>query len=254
MAFAEAIVDTAAPPGTPWAIAIPGPFDYEAGVSRHAGVGKFDALNGVPLVGPVRAAVGAESLEIRFLNDAEAFAIGEWYAGAGVRAARCVGVTLGSGIGSAFLREGRRITAGSAVPPDGELHLTRVGGVPVEDLVSRRAILRLYSSRVGGAGTESELDVKDIFDHARSGDAWAADVLTTAFANLGRALDPWLSAFGAESLVVGGGMIGGWDVIEPALATSLAGRVAPRPSADPVTSALVGAAVFMRRHDGSLLT
>src|ERR1700748_553802 len=36
-------------PGIPLAIALPEPFDFERGIARYAGVGKFDALYGFDL-------------------------------------------------------------------------------------------------------------------------------------------------------------------------------------------------------------
>ena len=33
--------------GAAWGVAVPGPFDYEAGIGRYHGVGKFGALSGV---------------------------------------------------------------------------------------------------------------------------------------------------------------------------------------------------------------
>src|SRR4051794_21729603 len=49
---ADAILETIATAGqalfpglqTRWALALPGPFDYAAGIGRYTGVGKFDAL------------------------------------------------------------------------------------------------------------------------------------------------------------------------------------------------------------------
>jgi glucokinase len=242
-AFAAAIAGAPAPAGTPWAVAIPGPFDYAAGIGRYRDVGKFDSLNGVDVARRLRAALAPVPPRIRFLNDAEAFAIGEWHSGAGRRAARCVGITLGSGVGSAFLDHGVRVTTGGAVPPDGELHLTRLAGADLEDVVSSRAILARYRGR---AGTDPRLDVRDIFDRARAGDAWGAEVLHTAFAQLGHALSPWLRAFAAQVVVVGGAMAQGWDIVHPALSAGLTVEVPLRRSADPERAALIGAAAYLR--------
>jgi glucokinase len=247
--FANAIAESTAPPGSAWVAAIPGPFDYPLGVGRFEGVGKFDSLNGVDLGRRLREALAPRSLELHFVNDAAAFAIGEWYLGD--RLDRCVGITLGSGVGSTFLERGRPVTSGDSVPPGGELHLTRLADTMLEDVVSRRAILRRYRSRVELA---SHLDVKDVFHRARTGDAWAVEVCSTAFDHLGRALDPWLRAFGAEVLIVGGGMAGGWDVLQPALAAGLTVEVALRRSRDPDHSPLIGAAVQLRRHRELTLT
>ncbi len=241
--FAHAIAELAVPAATPWAVALPGPFDYAKGIGRYCGVGKFDSLNGVDLGAALRDALHPVRLDVQFLNDADAFAIGEWHSGGGRRAERCVGITLGSGVGSAFLAGGVPVTAAVGVPPDGEIHLTDIDGEPLENVVSRRAILARYRSR---PGVDQRWDVKEIFDSARSGDRWAAEVLNAAFVRLGHALAPWLRAFGAELLVVGGAMTGGWDLIEPALAVGLPGDVVLCCSADAIGSALIGAATYRR--------
>jgi glucokinase len=243
--FAGAIAQTPAPIGIPWVAAVPGPFDYATGIGRYAGVGKFDSLNGVHLDRQLRDALAPRPLDIRFLNDADAFAIGEWHNGAGAQVDRCVGITLGSGIGSTFLDHGVPVSTGPTVPPDGEMHLTQLAGNDLEDLISRRAILARYRAR---GGVDPQVDVKDIFERARAGEAWATEVLRAAFTLLGRALAPWLRSFAAEVVVVGGAMAAGWDIIHPALAEGVALDIPLRRSPDPVRSALVGAAVYLRNQ------
>lgn len=88
-----------------WTIALPGPFDYPRGIGQFEGVGKFESLRGVDL----RAALSAlvpQARSFRFLNDADAFALGEWWAGAAEGRRRAVGITLGTGVGSSFWTTG----------------------------------------------------------------------------------------------------------------------------------------------------
>lgn len=119
-------------------MALPGPFDYESGLALFRDVGKFDALYGVnvrtELSRRMRPAPGA----LRFLNDADAFGIGEFVAGATAGHERAVCVTLGSGVGSAFLDHGEPVNDGPDVPPDGSAHLLSYEGRPLEETVSRR--------------------------------------------------------------------------------------------------------------------
>src|SRR5437879_5957222 len=60
--------------GAAWGIAMPDPFDYEAGVALFDGVGKYEALFGVDVGAALRERVGAAS--VRFVNDADAFVLG----------------------------------------------------------------------------------------------------------------------------------------------------------------------------------
>jgi len=88
-------------------IAMPGPFDYENGISEILGVGKYDSLFGLN----VRYAL-ADRLKttqphyIRFMNDAHCFLAGEtWQAEITNRSV--IGLTLGTGIGPAFWKNNK---------------------------------------------------------------------------------------------------------------------------------------------------
>jgi glucokinase len=234
--------------GSKLGIAMPGPFDYERGIGRFRDVGKFDALNGVNVKRPLLAVLHERPDDISFVNDATAFAIGEWVSGAAKGASRMVAITLGTGVGSTFLADGRPVTSGPDVPPDGFVHVLRIDDRPLEDVVSRRAIVAAYRSAVAQNG--SELDVHDIARLAADGEAAARSALNTAFRALGVALAPWLVSFAAEVLVVGGGISAAWDQIAPPLREGLADpRLAKSWRADNVIcsndteeSSLVGAA------------
>lgn len=206
----------------PVAIAVPGPFDYARGIARYRGVAKFDALNGVD-VGAALLARGVRG-PIGFVPDAQAFLRGEAIAGNAVGHARAMGITLGTGVGSAFLADGEMVDDGPLVPPEGRIDLTTLDGGPLEDSVSRRALLREWRAAAPSAPSG---DVSDLARLARAGSFAEARVIRRAFHTLGRALAPWVAAFRPTVLVVGGGMSGAWDLIEPPLADGLAAAGAP---------------------------
>ena len=112
--------------------------------------GKFEALYGVDVrggaVGRVARALPAP---IIFLNDADAFLWGEWLFGAAAGHDRCVAITLGTGIGSAFIADGELRHDGPGVPPEGRVDLLRIAGLALEDVVSARAIEKAYRERTG---------------------------------------------------------------------------------------------------------
>jgi glucokinase len=242
------LADTNAAPDVPWAVAIPGPFDYRRGIGLYTDVGKFDALLDVNLAARLHAALPHLTGGITFVNDADAFAVGEWRQGVTAAAARCVGITLGSGVGSSFLDNGTPVTAGPDVPPHGRAHQLKIGTADLEDVVSRRAILSRYLAGPDVTGAPG-FDVHDVFDRSRGGDDWATRVLEDAFRALGGALAPWFSRFHATAVAFGGAMTGSWDLILPSLRYGLitAGAridIALLPSADTELSALVGASTF----------
>ena len=128
-------------------LAVPGPFDLQAGVSlmRH----KLPYLYGVDLRCALATRFGLQAAQVRFLNDADAYLLGEVGAGAARGFKRAVGLTLGTGIGSAFAVDGHLTTTGPGVPSGGEIwNLPYQGGI-VEDFVSSRAIVGNYERRTG---------------------------------------------------------------------------------------------------------
>src|SRR5918995_2814353 len=61
-----------------WGVAIPGGFDFDRGIGYFAGAGKFEALDAVPLRPLISRAIDPMPLDIAFVNDADAFLLGEW--------------------------------------------------------------------------------------------------------------------------------------------------------------------------------
>jgi glucokinase len=225
-----------------WGIAIPGPFDYVTGVGGFEDVGKFDQLSGVDLGAALRGRLGPGS-RTYFVNDAEAFGVGESVFGAGRGHARTVCLTLGTGIGSAFVANGMTVTSGPDVPPLGYAYRLSWEGRPIEDAVSARALRRRFA---GSGGTA--LDVHDIAGLARSGDPAAQRAFEDSFLALGGCLGPWVARFRATMLIVGGSIAESFDLIEEPLSAGLR-RASPELRAvvclagGPDTSALLGAAL-----------
>jgi glucokinase len=229
-----------APADAHWGVAMPGPFDYAHGVGLYEGVGKFDSLNGVDVRTALADALPNRPGSISFINDASAYLVGEWLAGAAIGADSCAILTLGTGIGSAFLRNGKVIDSGPEVPPDGEVHLLEHAGRPLEDWISRRAIRRSYAEASGASG---DLDVQGITELARAGDSIARTVIEDAFVLLGQTVGPWLWHFDTQVLVVGGSISRSWDLIEDPLTRGLAECVQiVRLAEDTEHAPLIGAA------------
>jgi glucokinase len=200
--------------GRSWGIAIPAPFDYSSGIAWFEGVGKFDALRGIDIGDRLKELIVPTPETFRFVNDADAFVLGEWIGGALVGTHRCAGLTLGSGVGSGFVVDGAVVWDGPGVPPEGSVHHLLIDGRPLEETVSRRAIRSAYAAISG----DTDADVKDIADRAGSGSSDAIRVLAHALRSLGCAVGPYLAEFGPELVVIGGAMSASWPLFEPAFA------------------------------------
>jgi len=236
-----------------WAVAIPGPFDYENGIGLFENVDKFDSLRDFDVRTALQDGIRPRPSFVYFLNDADAFGVGQHASGAASGAQRVVCITLGTGIGSAYLVDGEPTNVGPGVPPDGSAHLIEYRGRPLEETVSRRAILAAYGAAAGLAPAATP-DVREIATIARSGDRVASDILNSAFESLGVALAHSLADFGATRLVVGGSMAKSWDIVEPALRSGLAREITElaaleiRQAERADDAPIIGAAYWAARH------
>jgi len=251
-ARAADIVDTlvlaaravSAPATATWGVAMPGPFDYARGVGLFDGVGKFESLHGLDLRAMLSARLPGQPRRILFVNDADAFTLGEWAHGAGTGRRRCVGLTLGTGVGTGWVVDGRIIASGPGIPPDGRANNLQIDGAPLEQTVSSRAIRRAYLAGTGDAGA----DVRTIAGRARQGEPAARAVLADAMRALGAALAPCLHGFGADVVVVGGSMAGSWDLFDGWFRSGFASAEPPliRLAVNGEHAALLGAAQYAR--------
>jgi glucokinase len=196
-------------------MAMPGPFDYEQGVSwmQH----KMPYLYGVNLRQALAERFGWEPCQVRFLNDAAASMWGEVGAGAARGVSRAVGLMLGTGIGSAFAVDGHIENGGPGVPPGGEIwNLPFEGGI-VEDLISTRTVKQHYKEKSG-----EEREVAEIAMLA-STNLVAAEVFAEFGRNLGRVLRSLLQTFAPDVVVLGGGISRSAELFLPATRNELQG-------------------------------
>lgn len=254
--FAAAASALGAEAGATWAIAIPGPFDYDAGIGRYEHVDKFESLTGqdvrAGLLSRIEPAPGA----LQFINDADAYGLGEAIAGAARGFSRSVCMTLGTGVGSAFVVDGVPVQEGPGVPPEASAHLLAFEGRPLEETMSRRALRAAWARAAGEA--EPTLDVHEIAELCRSGDEAARGVLEAALGGFGRAIAPSIVEFGAQVLVLGGSITGSWDLVEPFVRDGLVaaepslGSLPLRRAEHPEDAPLVGAASWAVRERASV--
>ena len=218
------------------ALGFPAPFDYPAGVClmRH----KFAALYGQNIRAALAAALPDPSLPVLFRNDAEAAIVGEARYGVGRRYRRLIGLTLGTGLGSAFLDAGKPVKEGPSIPPLGELYAHPALGASADDAFSIRGLtarLRVADPRAA--------DIRSAAEQARAGDAALAAAFAAFGSDLAAFLLPYVRGFGAEAVLLLGGLANAADLFAPALAASLPAAVAPGELGQ--RAALLGAAALI---------
>jgi len=122
-------------------VAMPGPFDYEKGISYIKGLDKYEALYGLCIKEFLADLLKLNPQMIRFRNDAESTIAGEVLMGAGKGYDTLMGVTLGTGFGSAYSKN--RITK------DINLGSEPYKDTIADDYLSTRWFLKRYHELTG---------------------------------------------------------------------------------------------------------
>jgi glucokinase len=222
------------------ALGFPGPFDYATGVSRIRGVAKFESIYGKNVAGEVQQRLPNFDLPIRFRNDAESAITGEARYGAGQGIRRLIGLTLGTGCGSAFLVDGEPVITGDGVPANGWLYPIPFRGEQADDVFSIRGLIaRLNRSDLANR------NIRAAAEEARRGDPAAAAVFAHFGEDLGEFLGPFVAAFSANAVLILGGIAHNFDLFGPALTARL--TVPVHPGQLDEEAALLGAAALFAR-------
>ena len=189
--------------------------------------GKYDDFASIHLNDWSRRAFG---LSVRIENDAHAALLGEWQFGAGRGVENLIMVTLGTGLGTSVLINGRPLRgkhhqAGVlgghlVVEPNGRpcicgakgCYETQCGSWAIPEIV--RAEADFASSELS---KQEQIDYATIFKLATAGDALALRMRDRAMNWWGALLVTLIHSFDPERIVIGGGIIGSADVILPHL-------------------------------------
>lgn len=190
-------------------MAVPNPFDHARGISlmQH----KLVSLYGLNLKQILSELSGLPEDDIVFINDADAFLLGSLSI-VRIPAGRTVGITLGTGVGSAFADGTRILIEGHGVPDGGEIWDIAYDKGTVEDTISTRRLEDDYLRRTGG-----ERSVKAIADAARRGDFIALEVFESFGMDLARVLQTIVSPFKPDKILLGGGISSAAGLFLPAV-------------------------------------
>ena len=134
-------------------------------------------------------------------NDANCFALGEAWFGAGKGYDNLVGVTLGTGLGGGIIIN-RKIHTGLAGGA-GELGCFAFKGGIVEDTCSAALFAKKYQ-RTGA----------ELFKAAENGDKEALDAFDELGRNIGEMLNTVMYILAPEAFIIGGSVAGAWKYLE----------------------------------------
>lgn len=195
--------------------AFPGPFDYPKGISYIKGLNKYDALYGISIPDELSARLNKrladKTFKMLFENDARLFGLG---AGTIYPKKRLIGLTIGTGLGSVFIENGKILTDDTRIPREGYLYSERYKGVLVDNRFSRRGILE-EAVKVNLEGPD--IDVKEIADMAKEGNSDAIALFERFGSEMGEMLIPFIKRFLPHIIVVGGQIAKSFDLFGPRL-------------------------------------
>lgn len=190
-------------------LGIPGPIDTRRGVclfSPNLGWRDLD------VAGYFRRAF---DLPVLLDNDVRVATLGEAWLGAGRPFGTFICLTLGTGIGSGVILDGR-LWRGPGFSA-GELGHIPVDGRPDAPLCGcgRRGCLESVASGTAIAREAGAASAREVAEAARRGDTAACRVFETAAAYLGTGIATAVTLFNPEAVIVGGGVAGAWDLLGP---------------------------------------
>ncbi|MET0463246.1 MAG: ROK family protein [Chitinophagaceae bacterium] len=191
-------------------LAMPGPFDYRLGISQIQGQAKYEKLFGLNVKELLGAALQLPPSSIYMDNDAACFLHGEVFAGnaGSYHDDKVIGITLGTGLGSAVYNKGRAYSA--------DLWNMPFKNKIAEDFLSTRWFLKRFEEMTG----QQVHGVKDIA--ALVGQHEAAPAVFNEFGNnLSEFLLEFIRRESPAAIVIGGNISRAYDLfkgqLEPAI-------------------------------------
>jgi len=179
----------------------PGPFDYENGISLMKDINKYDSIYGIPF----KEELGKRDKELLgikmlFLHDVESFALGCAAYGNVGQNSRAICICIGTGAGSAFIKNGRVVKDTSEkVPENGWIYNTPFKDLIIDDYISVRGLKRISKDIIG-----EELDGYELFKRCGANDSSALKVYSAFGDMLFEALEQFIRDFEPDTLVFGG--------------------------------------------------
>ncbi|GGG86059.1 hypothetical protein GCM10007415_19410 [Parapedobacter pyrenivorans] len=211
-------------------IAMPGPFDYENGISRMRDQDKYDNLYGMDIRRELAERTGVAGDNIRFINDAAAFLQGEVFAGKHNGHTKILGITLGTGLGSAIWERGNNAV-------DADLWKTPYLDSNMEEhLVTRWFVRKAAQHNVKVTGLRELLQLRD--KHAL-----VDDLLAEYSHHLLQFIQFFSDHEGTEKFIIGGNISKAWDIFR-SFNTNAFDRFDIRISQLGEQAALIGAAAL----------
>jgi len=183
----------------------------------------ISAIDGVPIKGVFQKAF---SIPVVLHNDASAYAYGERWSGAGREIESFVVITLGTGLGGGLVYRGELYDGAleighMVIEPNGRFCPCGSWGC-LESYASGRAVVdRATSSLEKGThsllaeccgGNFYKLTPADVYKMALEGDNLSREVFKEAGQYLGIGIANLINLLSPDAVIIGGGLVGAWDL------------------------------------------
>jgi len=189
-------------------IAMPGPFDYENGISLMCDQDKFNDLYKLNIKEELAKRLNIPVKDIRFINDAVGFLQGEVFGGAARKYSKVLGLTLGTGLGSAIHREG--------ITEDADLWDSKFKEGIAEDYLSGRWFSMRYNELTG----ETIKGVKELIQ-LQGSESYKERIFLEYAHNLASFIVPLIHKYDLEAVVIGGNISNAFELFLPELSRIL---------------------------------
>jgi len=173
-------------------IAIPGPFDYENGISLMTNQNKFESLYQVNVKKLLADKLGISPENIRMSNNGPCFLMGEVAKGSGRSYHNVLGFTLNQGLGSARYYDGK--------VHDAELWNKPFKDGIAEDYLGITWLTKRYKEFTG----INVPDIKELTNLAQTDDGIGQLVFNEYGENFVKFLLQYISAYDPELILIGG--------------------------------------------------
>jgi glucokinase len=223
--------------GAPRAIgvAVPGPLNVHTGTVMAAP--HVAAWRAFPLRRHLEADLGRR---VVVDNDANAWALGEFWCGAARGHRNVVLLTLGTGVGGGLIVDGKLMHGRSGMAAELGHVVVEPDGIPcdcgargcLESYASASGIERMLTRRLGSRrrfpahylDPEGNFSVRGLTRAARSGDPVALKIFAASGHYLGMALASFINIFNPELIVIGGGVAGALPFMRRAMIAEVRDR------------------------------
>lgn len=194
--------------------AMPGPFYYKTGLAMFEGNDKYENLYNTSVPDELPKYISAASINMRFINDATAFGVGVSSMGKAKNCSKVVAITLGTGFGSTFIKDGVPQVTDDNVPQGGLVWDKPYRDGIGDDYFSTRWCIKRYKEFTG-------VETSGVKEIAEANNDNSRRVFEEFGSNMAEFMVPFLNKFRPDLIVFGGNVSKASELFIPAFKSKI---------------------------------